>query len=419
MQGKSNSFLQITPFQPKSGLLASSYVAFPIDNLGRPVPDPFGCIQVTDLVDLIASTGNGTSPVPNSISYQITNVGGGQVDWSAAVSENWVEIDTPSGTLNPGQSATVTVTISDEANCLSPGAVYTSVTSFVNETNGCGSIDLGVNLTYYDPAIDFFCRTRGGTASLCGFSELTSPSTPPKKYLVQSYDGHMHADTYALNTCAPPVIDTTDDTISGQFSYSSIDCSTTNTGNLHHVTSQGVNENVPFGPGIIGPNCGMTYSLTQTQETRDGDTTTCCPSGGGGGHYTGNTTITLSAEDTELNAITRLLVANDWTEWTEESTCTASYEERTAFTFDYVEAQFRVDISGLAPSLPFSILVDIYRRSFGIDPYILFDTIQIDGTADVSGNAQVTQDVPNEIGFDTYATNPRILNNCPEDPEEE
>lgn len=50
MQGKSTSFKQITPFQPKSGLLGSSYVAFPLD-IGSPVivpePEPpIGCLYV-------------------------------------------------------------------------------------------------------------------------------------------------------------------------------------------------------------------------------------------------------------------------------------------------------------------------------------------------------------------------------------
>jgi hypothetical protein len=50
MQGKSNSFLQVTPFIPRSGLLASSYIAFPVDTIV-----PRGCLFVSPLENFVAT----------------------------------------------------------------------------------------------------------------------------------------------------------------------------------------------------------------------------------------------------------------------------------------------------------------------------------------------------------------------------
>jgi hypothetical protein len=150
MQGKSNSFRQVTPFYPRMGMLAD-YVAFPVDNTGEGTEgnqaQPFGCLRVQPLEDLNASHDSGDPIVPDSAIYTLTNIGGLPIDWTLTLSETWVEGSVTSGTLNPGQSVNVVVSFNAEADNLpSSEDPYTATISFENTTNDCGSVDLGVSL---------------------------------------------------------------------------------------------------------------------------------------------------------------------------------------------------------------------------------------------------------------------------------
>lgn len=132
------------------GLLAR-YVAFPLDNNGTGTSgnqqQPFGCLRVTPLSDLNAESEFGQAPVPNSIIYELTNIGGASLDWTGSVSETWAELDTLSGALAPSESVLVVLSFNSEAESLSPqDDPYTATTSFENTTNDCGSVQLGISL---------------------------------------------------------------------------------------------------------------------------------------------------------------------------------------------------------------------------------------------------------------------------------
>src|SRR6185503_8323567 len=83
---------------------------------------------------------------PSSIVYTITNSGGSPLNWTAAKAQGWITLSATSGTLNPGATASVTVSINSAANSLVPGA-YNDTVSFANTTTGNGSTSRQVSLT--------------------------------------------------------------------------------------------------------------------------------------------------------------------------------------------------------------------------------------------------------------------------------
>lgn len=134
-------------------------------------------------------------------------------------------------------------------------------------------------------------------------------------------------------------------------------------------------------------------------------------------------TATLSIEDTDDDAIARLLAGAGgiWSSWTPVGDgtggtcinyvcCLARYEERTTgFTFTYQESQYRVEKTGLIPSTLYYAHVEIWRRPFGSGSYVSFETLVVSGTTDGSGNLLIEGDVPNDIGFETYAQSASIV----------
>ncbi len=142
MQGKSNSFLQVSPFIPRSGILGSSYVAFPIDVIASPV-SPYGCILVIPLEAFISTGLEGGPFSPLSKVYNVFNIGGADLEWSVSSDKDWVSFDVESGVIPKGGSASVTVTVdSDYLDSLSFSD--SASISFIS-SNGCGDTSMAVN----------------------------------------------------------------------------------------------------------------------------------------------------------------------------------------------------------------------------------------------------------------------------------
>lgn len=123
----------------------------------------------------------------------------------------------------------------------------------------------------------------------------------------------------------------------------------------------------------------------------------------------------LQNEDTDENAITRLLAspAGAWADWKptgdgtggtciQQVCCRSAWEIRTYRTFEYKEAQWRATVAGLTPGTEVDIFIGVYRRAYGVGTYELFQTIQETRTANMSGIATATGDVPNAEGFETF-----------------
>jgi hypothetical protein len=118
-------------------------------NATRPVSltvnEPPGSLSVTPGDELVSSGLIGGPFSPSSLAYSLQNTGGTAISWTAAKTQDWTTLSAVSGSLNPGASVTVTVSINAGANALTAGS-YKDTASFTNTTNGFGNATRSVNL---------------------------------------------------------------------------------------------------------------------------------------------------------------------------------------------------------------------------------------------------------------------------------
>lgn len=95
----------------------------------------------------LTSTGNAGGPFsPSAQSYTLTNNGDSAIDWTASNTQSWLTLSATSGSLAPGTSTNVVVSIGSGADTLAAGT-YTDTVKFTNGTNGNGSTSRAVSLT--------------------------------------------------------------------------------------------------------------------------------------------------------------------------------------------------------------------------------------------------------------------------------
>jgi hypothetical protein len=107
---------------------------------------PSGILQVTPSGGLVSSGPQDGPFSPSSKTYTLSNIGGSSINWTASKGQSWVSLSSTSGTLSPGASTTITVSINNNANNLGPNS-YSDVIYFTNTTNGKGNTSRSVNLT--------------------------------------------------------------------------------------------------------------------------------------------------------------------------------------------------------------------------------------------------------------------------------
>jgi hypothetical protein len=95
-------------------------------------PDGFGILPGTGFV---ASGAVGGSFNVTAENFSLTNSGASSLDWSLANTSLWLEASSSGGTLSPGDSAAVTVSLNSTANQMAAG-VYDSTIWFTNLTDG-------------------------------------------------------------------------------------------------------------------------------------------------------------------------------------------------------------------------------------------------------------------------------------------
>ena len=88
--------------------------------------------------EAFATTGTRGGPfAPESRDYTLTNSGDAAIEWEATCAEAWLDVQPASGTLPPGESATVSVAINSAANPL-PAGSWNSQVTFRNLDTGIG-----------------------------------------------------------------------------------------------------------------------------------------------------------------------------------------------------------------------------------------------------------------------------------------
>lgn len=270
------------------------------------------------------------------------------------------------------------------------------------------------------------CRTRGGTATLIGCPEFGTPSVPPRSYRRTDGSGSHTSSLFSDGGCTAPIGGSSVTCVATYWlQYDAVTGAITTGGNntCNGVPGPGITACAPPPANI----CWETYTPISQTVWISVPTVNCCNMGDGTWRKNGGTdhlTITLSDEDTETDAISRLLAGagGTWSAYTQvgdgtgatclaTSCCLAQYAQRTTgFTFAYGEAQFKAVMTLLDPTTAYVATFQVYRRLQGSsDPWVLLLESAFGFTTDGSGNYTITdQDVPNLEGYETYVCCPFI-----------
>jgi hypothetical protein len=106
---------------------------------------PTGSLSITPSEGLTASGSQGGPFSPSSKVYTIQNMGGSVINWSVSNSQGWVILSSNGGSLVPGASTIVTVSINSNASNLGAGS-YSDTVAFKNTTDGNGNTSRSIAL---------------------------------------------------------------------------------------------------------------------------------------------------------------------------------------------------------------------------------------------------------------------------------
>lgn len=268
------------------------------------------------------------------------------------------------------------------------------------------------------PSCSLFWQVKGGTATLCGFSEFTTPSSPPKKYRKNTANGTATAIfTGGATGCSGGTPCGWTDTFSGTQAYDKTTCGVTGDTIGTRVGSCGNNTSAStvnlcdfYGP--VGMSCSPARLLLTM--TNDG---ACHTVGSDSVQYSSaNATMTLSDEDTEDDAIARANAGiGSWTPCTpfSESDCSGFKVLRGAGTFSmsYRSAQVQYQASGTIQGALYETTINLQRRLQGTsNPFLDFATITDEFTGP-SGSTYLSAwfDIPTQSGYEVAANVCSIL----------
>jgi PKD repeat protein len=109
-----------------------------------PASAPAMSITPSDAFVSGGTTGGPFSPA--SQGYTVSNTGTASLNWQATATVGWLSLTPASGTLAPGGSASVTVSLNANANSL-PAGLHGDTITFANLDNGAGNTTRTVSLT--------------------------------------------------------------------------------------------------------------------------------------------------------------------------------------------------------------------------------------------------------------------------------
>jgi subtilisin family serine protease len=109
-------------------------------------PPAIAGMTLSPSTDLTASGPTSGPFTPNSTTYTLENTGNTTLSWSTSHNATWLALTPSSGTLNPGQTSTITASINAYATTLSAGT-YRDTITFANANNGLGNTTRTATLT--------------------------------------------------------------------------------------------------------------------------------------------------------------------------------------------------------------------------------------------------------------------------------
>jgi hypothetical protein len=295
-------------------------------------------------------------------------------------------------------------------------------------------------LGYFTPTVlSISCKERGGTAELCGFSEFTTPSDPPKKYRQYGAagtlcdDDKVYAPDRSLSCSLGSVANSSLETFSGVHSFDPVTCVqdpqlqrcikvsgaavpcasiSISPGDCSTFFPTGFGSE--FGSPPFYGGIAMDYSVSPTSQawTMIGPCTLIgSPGSEVGRTITGVVGVTLLDEDTEEDANARLLATLlDWedidpVECSVLPCCEAIYtkrEEPDPFEWSYQEARCDLHIEGLTAGGFAAIRAHIWKTDHDTLISSEHSILQFETYADGFGGADFAFELPIERGFTTY-----------------
>jgi hypothetical protein len=103
-------------------------------------------MSVTPATGINASGPVGGPFTSSSQNYVVTNTGTASMNWTASATQGWMTVLPTGGTIAPGGSTTVIVSVNGNAILLAAGS-YSDTVTFTNTTNGLGNTTRPVTLT--------------------------------------------------------------------------------------------------------------------------------------------------------------------------------------------------------------------------------------------------------------------------------
>ena len=147
-----NYQLQFTATGYQSQTIPVTVSAGDATRLDVALVDPNASLQVTPAGGLDSAGNIGGPFTPGSIDYTVRNGSGSSIDYQVTASQPWLSLTNASGSLAPGATVVVAVSINSGASSLSAGT-YTDSVNFTNTTNGQGSTTRAVTLNVGVPGI--------------------------------------------------------------------------------------------------------------------------------------------------------------------------------------------------------------------------------------------------------------------------
>lgn len=334
------------------------------------VPSPGGGLEISPFQNFsTAGVKGGSYPTQQ---YVLTNNGREDVNWVFSPGNPWLTSNVTSGFLYVGESVVLTLGVDDTT--LNADEQYITLFEILNVEAGVADITLSATVDVYPvPQVSGSYVSQDGTGTLIGFSEYTSPSTPPRKYRLQSLSGSTRACDFLSFSCPlSEVRGISKYTYSGSASFNASTGSPTNNSVETvdaTVTNPGVgcSDAFPSGPGFPF-NQTPAYNPFNPQNVSDANlvdsptVNTWSWDGSCGVRYSyhGEVVASLSVEDTEADAIARATK-------TPGTSNVARTETRGPGDFDFIFRTVEVTLnsSGLATGLAYRITLDVLTEDYG------------------------------------------------------
>lgn len=307
--------------------------------------------------------------------------------------------------------------------CTTPLCFQTRVKQAIGFTTGIGG-------GCYGPGCD-------GNVGICGFVEYVA-STPPKAYTTETVNGEVtfcisifrdiceegaaytstirdFSDTACSYTSGTPCYPTPP--IVGAYIQSVGQASSPTDHSMPCGTIQTVSNPSGCRSDMFDDPLRTTITATHTTYRVQGNDI-CVPYGLPGGlssKILGDATAVLTNEYTEQDAINYGLGNSSWGAWSDTcrlcsgcQPCTtglAQYQDRdNGYNFKYFSAEWAINRSGLLTGRTYDTSVLIYRSLYGSGQFSLYQTLHLEGTTTTAGFLGFTGTVPNDKGYETYAT---------------